>query len=411
MEIRYFSSWSNPLKFHVDSNMMLIAELFADTLTVGGEPALALYFNQIKDKLSTAQKMNFLYAYAQQERIQDDTIEELISGVDFYNDIVKSGISKVAKNPKQFIEFKKLEKILLGVFDTLSKEYEKIIKNSEFSTLRKLKETDTIKLELETLSRFGASRKQSNPIKEAEKILDFIFPRNNIGQPTILLLPAMAFVAHMREYSKILKKNEELGLPKITLPSDFDSYYKAYDETPDFTEAWVFTIIEDPLTNILTPLELLQVKKELQQPIADLNECVNRWIACRNKPVQQRDELAATHIEVYNSRLVLDNLLKKHPFYTTLEKEKTKLRVYSDTIIFSIKMEKLWEYFEKSKVLHPDTLEALRTITANNATYPRIVPVMGMTVFDEKSDGGDTKDQKTTADIISRKKSIDLDDL
>ncbi len=410
MEVRYFNSWSHEIGFRTESNMMFAVELFADSLTIGGEPALALLFDKKKDKLSPIQKVNFVHAFSQKEKLEEDLKRRLQTLLNKYYAALKLGLSNLSRDKKRFIEFKRTELILLDYFEDLAYNYEELILETSFVKLRELKKNHPDQILLEGLCRIGVANKKANPTKEAESILEFMFPRNTKRPSSIVMLQFDVFLDYIIDYGEFLKQQEDLGQPQIIMPEDIESYCKWYDETEDFFEFWVIRIIDLPPIHHLTHLELLRLKQDFQEPLAQYNESLNKWIECRSKLEKEKDELAATHVALVKSCISFNTQLSEHPLCKSLERGSTDLRVYSEIGLFTIEMEKIWTYFEENKIVRPDTVKALRTYTTNNAAYPSNIPVIGVLIKDDKSISKNTKNPINKTEILVKKKSIDLED-
>ncbi len=410
MEIRYFNSWAHTTQFTMEAQMMLIAELIADSLIIGGETSLAFAFDKKKDKLSSLQKVNFFHSFIQNEKLDKDFQSRMLLLLNEYYEELKFGLSNLSKNNKRFIEFKKTERLILIFFNDIACTYEESLTDSVFTELRKWKKNHPEKIVLEGLSRIGASNKRPNALKEAESILEFMFPRNSNGTATIMALQPQLLIAYLQDWGIFLHENKKSGNQGVLTFKDMEIYCEEHAGSPNSFDLWMIRLMDIPHINHLTPLELIQLKQDLQVSTALFNDCANRWIECRNKSVNEKEELVATHVELIKSSKAIQKKLREHPLCNSLDRGQNKLRIYTDIFFLAIKLESIWTYFEQYKIVHPDTVQALRTLATNNPAFPPRVPAIGICIRDDKANSEHMPNQIPTADLMVKKKSIDWED-
>ncbi len=402
--------WNEKSIWQSESIILITSFLFADSLTLGGEPALALQLNKLSGKLTTLQKINFIYSYTKTGLPGYDDID--IGGyIEKYYGFVNSSRNNLSSNRKLFIDTKKLEGAMIKFYETIRKIYESEIIETMYTQLRIMSETYPVHTALEQYCRIGVSNKKINPTKEAEKILDFIFPRKTSGQPSILMLYLSVHLTTFLQKEDQMKNRTSEGLPEFIVPETVESYCQLFDEMPDLYESWLPQMISVPAINHLNHLELLQIKKDLKTQIDAFNACANNWIECSMQLEKEKEALASSHLALLKSSSLLEAAMKQHPLCNTLEKNTPGILVYTGIYFYHLNLAYLWHYFEQRNLLQSETITALRNITKDNPSYPSIIPVIGISVNEDPTKNWirELQDQNATVEVIGRKKSIDFD--
>ncbi len=409
MEVRYLNFLRKDIIWVPESVMLANTHLFANRLTVGGEVALMLQFDKIKGKLTTQQKINLAYSFTKYG--SDNELNEPIGRmIEKYYGLSQHSANDITKDRSLFIAIKKIESDLLKIYNSTCVTYEIIIGSTLYPNMRQLMVTYPIGTELEEFSRIGFSNKKMNPIKEAEKILDFIFPKKTTAEPQILMLEIPIFFEFFADLRLYLKERTQKGLSNVFESDTVESYCKHLEETPELEELMIPQVLNLPPINHLNHLELLQLKTELKEPIEAFNMAVNKWIVCRKKFAADKIELANTYLDLIKAGTLLEDAWSDNPLGNTIDKGNAKRLICTPSFFFQIKLDKIWNCFEKLNLFQEDTIAALRRITANNPAYPIRIPVIGTGLTEPNSMGQRVRfiesDEEETS---TRKKSIDLD--
>ncbi len=409
MELKYFSAWNGSLPLLIEARIILVAHLIADTLTLGGEPALALNIHKRKLKLTPAEKINFVYSLTLAEEAEDWE-KEVKEHIEVYYEEIKSASNNIATNKSKFIMIKKLESTLTEFFDSFIEEYEEEVDLTVMPKLRKTIEVFPINSKMPSLSRLMVTNKPPKPSKVAKEILDFMY--NNQTKGNLTSLPVFDNFFMMPVLNNLNKEGTDITPKDLTtfeIPQTIEDYYKIYENTPNFQEDWLNISATIPFINELNEWEMLMLKKDMQQPLIAFNAAADEWVACRKKTHPNKEALALTHVDLMEAGKSLTSAFKNHPLCLPKANNETINASYYQLIFFKVKVEEVWNYYEGLEILPAEIIAEIHNLTQQNTTYPKYLPVLGINIQNDILLDMFRQSQLLPTTGSTKKKSIDFD--
>ena len=394
MEIRFINTWMDSMPMFFEALSVRAALLIGNYVSLAGEPAHNLTLAKQYQQLTLKERMSIVKAYSIKKKklhqLEDlDMFEALLTRLDKIKH----------KSKDDFIKLKQLEA-------QYNKElYETTIaivllehKIDGYNGLLDTVDTTKLATSLFEFSCRGINASKANATKTAQKVLDFIFaPPSNIDEVNILMVPGYFL------------DDSEKNTIKQTLQNGASTDNELVDVNK-IINSFHLGLRLPPLRQ-MTVFEIKTLQLQLKDLFKTLNLSINDWINIlyENSLVStpSKEKIA----EVIKNAIAITNELDKSDLINISLKQKQETLIIGTSIIMGfLSISYLIDAYERFNLFDGDVIQALRTLTENNPTYPKAIPVIS-TLFDE----WETKEQRSRKQQIesmnkpSSKKSISID--